>query len=798
MPDPQIPLTSGVADFGALQAIVAKIGPVAVTATGTANAITGTSGRSYNTGALQAVFRMLVATTNTSAVTLALDGGTTYSLLDNSGEALTAGDLVAGTVLDFVFDGSAYRVVNHLPGLVQQAEDARDAAATSATAASASQAAAAASAATASTAAADAGTARDQAEIAAIAAGAPLYASIAAGLVATPSGDVFLVQTGPGTAVYENDGGSEVFVGWIGELLYDDAAAVLASTDTGFSTGQIIRTRKKGVAYEVAAPAATDHHLTMAGGDKLYVLRGVGGYNVTAFGAVADGGTDDTAALQRAINATLNDGAGTLLFPAGHYYCAGDLYLCYDATNNTGAPSNALENGRLRIVGEGQMTRFDYRDGRYPGTVIRFASTKQLVTSVEGAARGWKRHISDLSIIGSHSTIVSAPYEALQYLWERVFVGTDSASGTDPVFLISDNYLGKLFQVEVVGDKTLPAVGTAGVGLRLLPSDTAGGGAVFEQVTVGYAATAIEFGRQYDSAKRLAGDFAKSTTFLQCQTQFSGVGYHIRHGVYGVDFLGGWSEYCDAPIKVSDSAQNVMIRNMNLGIRPEQIGERGLIVVGDDTGTAGRDAAHDVHIFGCNLFCTAGIAGVFLYDGARDVIVQKCAFRNGGGAAVGVQGGVGGEVSLRDNQYEVYEENTVGGGLVGAITITRRVCTLGGTFGSPSYTDAAYFALELDFKPQPLAADLDCSGWRRPPRSVAFNTLSATRALTLPVLSSAGGRLAQVTVYKPNSANTVTIDAQTGNTIKGAQTADLTSAYTALSLVHRGSGSTQWDVFGAA
>jgi hypothetical protein len=112
--------------------------------------------------------------------------------------------------------------------------------------------------------------AADQAQLAALAVGAGLFLSIAAGLAGTADGDPFMVTTGPGTAVYQNDGGSEAFQGWLGDIAYDSAAAVKAGTETGFLEGQVIRARKGSFAYEVAASGATDHHMETAGGVKLY------------------------------------------------------------------------------------------------------------------------------------------------------------------------------------------------------------------------------------------------------------------------------------------------------------------------------------------------------------------------------------------------------------------------------------------------------------------------------------------------------------------------------------------------
>jgi polygalacturonase len=42
-------------------------------------------------------------------------------------------------------------------------------------------------------------------------------------------------------------------------------------------------------------------------------------FDVTDFGAMGDGITDDTAAVQTAINAAMETGGGTVYFPDGDY-----------------------------------------------------------------------------------------------------------------------------------------------------------------------------------------------------------------------------------------------------------------------------------------------------------------------------------------------------------------------------------------------------------------------------------------------------------------------------------------------
>lgn len=48
-------------------------------------------------------------------------------------------------------------------------------------------------------------------------------------------------------------------------------------------------------------------------------------YNITAFGAIGDGKTDDTIAIQKAINAAESNGGGTVVFPPGTYLAASNI-----------------------------------------------------------------------------------------------------------------------------------------------------------------------------------------------------------------------------------------------------------------------------------------------------------------------------------------------------------------------------------------------------------------------------------------------------------------------------------------
>ena len=110
--------------------------------------------------------------------------------------------------------------------------------------------------------------------------------------------------------------------------------------------------------------------------------------SVKDFGARGDGKSDDTSAIQSAINST---GSGTLLFPAGTYIISSPLYLRGNVTyqgqsnpvitgtrgdsifvfpqsgaNNITVSGFTLDNGQLRTEGNGEVPKnvTDHRQHR--------------------------------------------------------------------------------------------------------------------------------------------------------------------------------------------------------------------------------------------------------------------------------------------------------------------------------------------------------------------------------------------------------------------------------------------------
>lgn len=108
--------------------------------------------------------------------------------------------------------------------------------------------------------------------------------------------------------------------------------------------------------------------------------------SVKQFGAVGDGVTNDTAAIQTAINYISNSTRKTLFFPAGVYNFT-RLYCVYDAVNNPGY--NINRNAEIILQGDGVMPE----TGPTTGTVLNSTVTSGdalIVSNFADDASPWR------------------------------------------------------------------------------------------------------------------------------------------------------------------------------------------------------------------------------------------------------------------------------------------------------------------------------------------------------------------------------------------------------------------------
>jgi hypothetical protein len=147
--------------------------------------------------------------------------------------------------------------------------------------------------------------------------------------------------------------------------------------------GSTIRTAD-GFAYTVAAADSTDHDLVTAGGAKLYYRPGSGVVNALAFGALGDGVTDNTVALQAALDFAAKDAGAirSVYLPAGTYRTR-TIYIPLGVRlyGDSGA-SQSTVNSTTRLLQNG------------PGDVVRVKAYHP------GPHRYWWGEIDHLSIWG--------------------------------------------------------------------------------------------------------------------------------------------------------------------------------------------------------------------------------------------------------------------------------------------------------------------------------------------------------------------------------------------------------------
>ncbi|AUG75220.1 hypothetical protein CFP65_0241 [Kitasatospora sp. MMS16-BH015] len=112
-------------------------------------------------------------------------------------------------------------------------------------------------------------------------------------------------------------------------------------------------------------------------------------FNVKDYGAIGDGTTDDTAAVQRALDAAAAGGGGTVYFPVGQYR----------VVPGTGTPALALKGNGIKLLGAGAKAATLVKGGN--GTLLAISGP---ATDPSGATHRRYCSVENLGFNGSGRT----------------------------------------------------------------------------------------------------------------------------------------------------------------------------------------------------------------------------------------------------------------------------------------------------------------------------------------------------------------------------------------------------------
>lgn len=550
----------------------------------------------------------------------------------------------------------------------------------------------------------------------------------------------------------------------------DDVAALLADTTLTYTAGQpstvvvgdYVRTRKEGFAYQVA----TVGDVTTAGGIQLDVIAGDGSYNVLAFGAVGDGITDDTTAIQNAINAAATNRSLSVLIPPKHYIVS-TLYDHYDVTLNPNFPSGAFYEGRVSLDGikAADWPQLNNLASDYSGCIIETNSATGPAIKLgngDGASSATARRTSvkNIAFLGTcTSTVVDMDASVQHVVLEHLTIFNDGGVGGKALYIHDGAYTSNFYNLHISSN------GTNGNGVVVEDASLVN----FDTVNVtNCGGTAWVIGAAPADATDTRG--GTGSTYTNCQGRNSHNGLEIMGGRSNT-FTGWWLEQNSGEfdLKVHGNAVGITFNGM---MATSTVLTEASVIIGGSSGTSYLDACRGITL---NAFYFAfvgpsGVSGLKKTGACTDLTVKKCSWKNNGGRAIEIDTTLGVTPTiLEDCDFLAVGSGAVFGG--------SKFCV------DQTGSSAAYLVRGLSDRVETITADLNMSTWTHLPDAINVQT-GTNITVTLPT-NGTKVKGKTMTLRKTVGGNTLTVS---GN-IAGAASITATALDSITTVIAHGNAS---------
>jgi hypothetical protein len=322
-------------------------------------------------------------------------------------------------------------------------------------------------------------------------------------------------------------------------------------TDSTLETNLVTAARADVPNDLAAAVVAIETYLGVKTGTRWWT-------NVKAYGATGDGSTDDTTAIQNALNAVATAGGVMCFFPAGHYKFT-KLYLHYDASNNPGWPNvdtYPRTAGRIILQGSGMSTSQNISNNNHVGTTLESTDATGPAIECDGSTNvHWLVQMRDLSVVASNTTkVVFYNYVRNSSGFDNVFIYQEGAGdGLNWIFPIYSHI--RNLVIEGAG------IGTSLVGAKIYTpvSGSTGGELSIDGMRSKSFNTGIEIGHPTNGSGKLFYGISARNLDVDTCTNGLVIGHSIAESEFQVH-----AEDCTTGVQIQSAARGIRVHNSRI------------------------------------------------------------------------------------------------------------------------------------------------------------------------------------------------------------------------------------------